>query len=393
VTTRSSKQPRTGGWIYRRRSRSGAELPTWWVGYYANGKMRRESTRSTDADVARRLLRERLRTVDDGTYVGPERDQATVHAILDALLRNYAMRGHRSVASATSQAKAWREPLGHRRVLAVTTDQLTRCILAWQADGTTPATINRRLSLLRRAYRLAKVPLDPARLDFAECFLEECSPLGKHLSPADFAALAGQLDPGRAVLFEFCYRTGKRKGQMSRTMWTHYNATAAEFAWSPAEVKSKRGEVLPLAGRPLEIIQTLYATRRLTCRYVFHGPHCGSTGRPPSAVYGCVGDFKKAWATACAAAGYPVGRKHGGFVFHNTRHTAITNLVNEGTPAHEAMAISGHRTRSVFDRYSLSLKAQMRAALERISEPVPVVPAAPPVVPLTPSRRRSKRSS
>jgi hypothetical protein len=31
------------------------------------------------------------------------------------------------------------------------------------------------------------------------------------------------------------------------------------------------------------------------------------------------------------------------------------------------MAISGHRTRSVFDRYSLTLKAQTRAALERVS--------------------------
>jgi hypothetical protein len=41
--------------------------------------------------------------------------------------------------------------------------------------------------------------------------------------------------------------------------------------------------------------------------------------------------------------------------------------VNAGVPAHEAMAISGHRTRSVFDRYSLPLKAQTRAALERVS--------------------------
>ena len=80
---------------------------------------------------------------------------------------------------------------------------------------------------------------------------------------------------------------------------------------------------------------------------------------------GCVGDFKKAWAKACKAAGFPIGRKNGGFVFHNTRHTAVTNLVNAGVPAHEAQAVSGHRTRSVFDRYSIPLKEQMRGALRR----------------------------
>jgi hypothetical protein len=77
-------------------------------------------------------------------------------------------------------------------------------------------------------------------------------------------------------------------------------------------------------------------------------------------------------------------------VFHNTRHTAVTNLVNAGVPAHEAMAVSGHRTRSVFDTYALTLKAQTRAALERISEPLPVPVPSPPVVPLAHSRRTRK---
>src|SRR5215813_15606516 len=62
-------------------------------------------------------------------------------------------------------------------------------------------------------------------------------------------------------------------------------------------------------------------------------------------------------------AGFRVGRKHGGFVFHNTRHTAVTNLVNAGTPAHEAMNVSGHRTRSAFDRYSIRVDERTRAAL------------------------------
>jgi integrase len=185
------------------------------------------------------------------------------------------------------------------------------------------------------------------------------------MNPEAFVALAEHLDVGRRAPFEFCYLTGKRKGQMSRTMWApHYNAETAEFrCGTPLEVKAKRPEVLPLAGRPRELIAALDTLRRLHCRYVFHGPDCAA-GAAPSIRYGCVGDFKRLWGTACTKAGFPVGRKRGGDVFHNTRHTAVTNLVNAGVPAHEAMAVSGHQTRSVFARYSLTLKAQTRAKVQ-----------------------------
>src|SRR5207253_3162282 len=181
------------------------------------------------------------------------------------------------------------------------------------------------------------------------------------------------------------YVCGTRKGQLARTTWAHWNPEAREFTWNAAEVKGKRDFVLPLDGRPLEIVEALYKRRVLHCRYIFHGRRC-APGRRPSKDYGCVGDFGRAWDAACKKAGFPVGRKHGGFVFHNTRHTAVTNLVNAGVPTHEAMAVSGHRTRSVFDRYSLTLKDQTRAALRRTTDYVETLPKSPTVAPMTASK-------
>jgi hypothetical protein len=46
------------------------------------------------------------------------------------------------------------------------------------------------------------------------------------------------------------------------------------------------------------------------------------------------------------------------------------------------MTVSGHRTRSVFDRYSLSLKQQTKAALRRVTEYTQQQDPTPTVIPV-----------
>ena len=137
-----------------------------------------------------------------------------------------------------------------------------------------------------------------------------------------------------------------------------------------------------LSGRALEMVQQLWTARRLHCPYLFHGADCESAVAKVSR-YGCLGDFKKAWAAACKAAGFPIGRKRGGFVFHNTRHTAVTNLVAAGVPDGVAMTISGHKTRSVFDRYTIRREDLARNAMQAVTDYVNALPSAPKVRPLS----------
>jgi integrase len=65
------------------------------------------------------------------------------------------------------------------------------------------------------------------------------------------------------------------------------------------------------------------------------------------------GALKKSWATACRKAGFPVGRKAGRFVFHNTRNTSATNLRAGGMGEADAMKITGHTTSHVFRHYDI----------------------------------------
>jgi integrase len=92
---------------------------------------------------------------------------------------------------------------------------------------------------------------------------------------------------------------------------------------------------------------------------------------------GCVFDgtnLRKEWVTACAAAGLgtltplegkPYDPLYSGLTLHDLRRSAVRNLVNAGVPR-VAMKITGHRTRSVFDRYHIVSPDDVTNAMQMV---------------------------
>jgi integrase len=121
-------------------------------------------------------------------------------------------------------------------------------------------------------------------------------------------------------------------------LWTQVDFANDQILLNPGTTKNKKGRALPIYGDMRELLRMekeIRDSRFPRCSYVFH--HEGHV----------IVDYRKAWASACRRADVP------GLLFHDLRRSAIRNMRLAGIPDKVAMEISGHRSRSVFDRYSI----------------------------------------
>jgi hypothetical protein len=334
-----------------------------WIRYTIRRDKHREPLKTLDTQEAVRI---RCRRIEEHERGERTRDSGTLRVAdcLAAVLRDYEVNGRRSIRTARVHVAALTAAIGKRLAVDVATDDVEAVQLRWQRAGLTNASINRRCNILRRGFRLmvrAKklhvVPYIPR--------LKEKSPRGLYIAPADLEAIRRELPAYLRDFVAFAYDDGTRKGQLSRTLRRFVDLERGVIAWPAEECKRDTPHVVPLEpGGTLDIVERLMARPPLFCPYLFHGPRCAA-GRTPSRTYGCIGNCRKSWDSACTRAGLPVGRKAGGLVFHHTRNSAVTNLVASGLSEGDAMKITGHTTAHVFRHYDIG---DVEALRERLAQ-------------------------
>ena len=351
--------------IFRRISpRTGAVCPTLYFHYTQDGRVRQESAHTTSIRVARAKRAERLTAVASGDEV--PRGRLTIADLLAELVRDYERNDRTSLPTLRGSVKAWLAAgLGPLRPHTLRPEQLTAIGDGWKRAGLTNATINRRNAALHRAYslacqtgRLRAIPYLARRDEHRRRSRR------RYVPPADAVLLSEHLPGYAAMFFEFALENGIRRGQLARTLRRFVDLERAVIEWPPEECKAREAHVLPLEGRSLALVERALEVTPLWCPYLFHGRWCRG-GRKPSQKYGCLGDFRKTWARACATAGLPVGQVAGGYVFHDTRRTAATTLRAGGLDEARAMQVTGHKTVYVFREYNLEDVEHLRRELTK----------------------------
>jgi integrase len=149
----------------------------------------------------------------------------------------------------------------------------------------------------------------------------------------------------------FAYLTGWRKGEVLGLQWRQVDLKGSTIRLENDQTKTGKGRVLAFTADDAlgELLHSLHARRRLDCPYVFH-----RNGRR-------IHDLYHAWRKAAESAGRP------GLLLHDFRRSTARNLIRAGVPERVAMAVTGHRTRAIFDRYNVVNETDLRNATARVS--------------------------
>jgi integrase len=278
----------------------------------------------------------------------PRADRVRYEEAAEDLRTHYRTTGIRDLAEAGARFKHLDLFFRGRRLADISGATATQYVARRQAEGAANGTINREVGVLLKLMHLAHEHNKLHRVPKIRT-LKEAAPRQGFFETDQFLAVRARLPEDLQVAVSLAFELGWRIPSEVLTLERRQlDVMAGAIRLEPGSTKNDDGRmvyVTPglrtlLAGQVarVEVLQ-----RRLDRIVPYLFPHlrkgmlAGKRRR----------NFTKAWQRACREAGVP------GMLRHDFRRTAVRNMVNADVPERVAMKVTGHKTRSVFDRYHI----------------------------------------
>jgi integrase len=302
--------------------------------------------------------------------------EVRVGTLLDLVIADYKQTGNKTIAHVKGQIKNSLRPyFGEMLAARVDSEEIERWI-RWRfakrlrkAPGRQtlqPASINRELSVLRRAYQLG--------YERRPQLVEKIPPIKKlgennvrkgFVTPEQYRALLVELPGHLRGITCIAYHVANRKGELFNLEWldVELDGNPPVFTLWPGETKNSDGRTLPIL--PDEMMETLRQLKSERdqkwpkARHVF----LNAEGKPLTYHM-----MRKVWDDACIRAGLP------GLLFHDLRRSAVRNLRRAGVTQKVAREFSGHKTDAVFDRYNITDFEDLKDAAARLHRFLEITP-------------------
>jgi integrase len=321
----------------------------------------RESTETTDFAEAKDKLKDAEGKATKGRITKSMERKVLYSELAELVEKDYELNKYRSAGDIELRHRLHILPFfGKMKATRITESDIDDYILQRRDEGASNASINRELVTIKRAFNLGiqkRIVSDRPHITL----LEEDNVRQGFFERDQLEAVLKHLWSWNRPPARFAYITGWRKQEVLTLKWPQVDFEAGYVRLEPGTTKNREARVFPFTAELREILEEQRAKADglkkagIITPWVFFREGKAKPGRQ-------IGDFKKNWNTACTDAGLP------GKIFHDFRRTAVRNLVRAGVPERVAMKMTGHKTRSIFERYNIVSEGDLQAAAEKLDD-------------------------
>jgi integrase len=370
----------------------------WYYEFTFHGQRVRESTGTKDKQLAKRIMDERRRKLEMG--------RGGVKEIVKPILFSTASKDWLKLKAADwrggEKGNTYRiertnldhlsPHFGKMLLLDITADDVNLYKATRQKESASEKTIHLEIATLRAImlrHRLWANIQPDVKMPSAEG-----EDVGRALEPDEQHRLlvACKASRSRALhpAFLVSLHTGLRSAELRHLQWRHIDLigtkddTGEIRCWvtvGRSKTDKGRGRRVPLSDDALACLKNWRKLfpKAQPAHYVFCSERYGLDGekghkKSKAVPYSVdptkpIGPFKDSWDTAREAAGVEC-------TWHDTRHTFISMLAEAGASDAEIMAMAGHVSKRMMDRYSHTRNARKVEAIHRAfnRKPAAVLP-------------------